>query len=64
MLASRLKQFHDWYNSPRVVAQREKSRREWLAKPWCVRAYIVTRSRLRRYRERLGELIAGREFED
>lgn len=63
MLASHIQQFLAFENTPWRKAQRAKWLAEWKAKPWYVRAWIVSRGRIRGYRERLGEVIAGREFE-
>lgn len=62
--ASVMEQQMKWFNSPFMVAAREKRRLEWEAKPWYERTWITAKSRIRRMRERLGEIVAGRSFDD
>lgn len=62
--ASQLNQYLKWFNSPSQVAAREKSHQAWLAKSWHKRAKIKLSNRLRTARTKLGEIIAGRNFED
>jgi hypothetical protein len=58
-----LDQHKRWYNHPAYVAYREQRDREWRALPFYVKAWRRIRGKFSTFRVRLGEIIAGREFE-
>jgi hypothetical protein len=53
-----------FYNTPEATAERERRAREWKARPWWDRAWVRISVWFYNKRERLGEIIAGRRFED
>jgi hypothetical protein len=53
-----------WINHPVYVAYRKKRDEEWRAKPWWERARIRASAWTHQRRVRLGEIIAGRSFDD
>ena len=53
----------EFESSPIYLKWREKERRQWLARPLYERAWIRCAGKVRYWRVRLGEIIAGREFE-
>ncbi len=52
-----------WLRSPVYQRALEESRARWMAKPWHERARIRTKAWVRDKRIRLGEIIAGADFE-
>jgi hypothetical protein len=59
-----LKRMSDWHLGPIATRAREEMKRQWLAKPWWERASIRASTWAQYRRERLGEFIAGRRFDE
>ena len=58
-----IRQQKEMEESPWYQRYRKKLRDEWNAKPWHEKARILIKSKIGSWRTRLGEWIAGREFE-
>lgn len=54
----------EFMNSPLYQRWLEKSRAEWRSRPWYQRAWIRTKSKVRTWRERAGEIVGGRRFDN
>jgi hypothetical protein len=55
---------YEWMVRKGWIKSLEQLRAEWAARPWHERARINTMNWIRAKRIKLGELIAGREFND
>ncbi len=53
-----------YIRSPEYLKYLEESRTAWLAKPWHERARVRLKSKIHALRTKLGEIIAGREFDE